>query len=527
MITYGLERIGITNTGKIYRNMCPAWLTEEALRRGEGILSDTGALVVNTGKFTGRAPKDKFIVDTPTVHDFIAWNNVNRPISKERFESLKGKVTSYMQNRDIYMFDGFAGAEPHCRKKFRIICELASENLFIHNLLIRPTGKELDQFGEPDFTIVVAPNYKCTPKIDGVHSEAAVIIDYETRFVLIAGTQYAGEIKKSVFSVMNYFLPAEGVLPMHCSANMDPSTKETAVFFGLSGTGKTTLSADPDRQLIGDDEHGWSDQNIFNLEGGCYAKCINLNKDKEPFIYNAIKSGSLVENVVLDPDTRKPNYFDDKYTENTRVGYPINFIPNAAIPGIGGIPKVVIFLTADSFGVLPPISLLSKEAAMYHFITGFTSKVAGTEQGITEPVPTFSTLFGEPFMPLHPDVYANMLGERISAHNTKVFLVNTGWTGGPYGIGSRMELKYTRATITAALNGDLNYVGYKHNSRFNVEVPQSCPGVPSNILNPRDTWANKKSYDAMAIKVARMFYNNFMEKYPDMPKEITNAGPRP
>jgi phosphoenolpyruvate carboxykinase (ATP) len=527
MNTYGLERTGIMNTGDIYRNMCPAWLTEEALRNHEGVLSDTGALVVKTGKFTGRAPKDKFIVDTPTVHEYISWNNVNRPISKEKFEALKSKVTSYLQNRNIYLFDGFAGADTACRKKFRIINELASECLFIRNLLIRPTSKQLDQYGDPDFTIIVAPNYKCNPKIDGVHSEAAIIIDYETRVVLIAGTQYAGEIKKSVFSVMNYFLPAEGVLPMHCSANMDPASKETAVFFGLSGTGKTTLSADPDRKLIGDDEHGWSSRGIFNFEGGCYAKCINLNKDKEPFIYNAIKAGALVENVVLDPDTRKPNYFDNKYTENTRVGYPIDFIPNAAIPGTGGIPNVVIFLTADSFGVLPPISLLSKEAAMYHFVTGFTSKVAGTEQGITEPVPTFSTLFGEPFMPLKPSVYANMLGERISLYNTKVFLVNTGWTGGPYGIGSRMDLKYTRAMITAALNGGLNYVGYKHNEQFNVEVPQSCPGVPCQILNPRDTWANKKSYDTMAAKVARMFYDNFKEKYPDMDDAIVNAGPKP
>jgi phosphoenolpyruvate carboxykinase (ATP) len=507
--------------------MCPAWLTEEALRRHEGVLSDTGALVVNTGKFTGRSPKDKFIVDTPTVHDYIIWNTVNRPISKERFECLKSKMLSYMQNRDVYVFDGFAGADPQCRKKFRVVCELASENLFIRNLLIRPTTKELDQFGEPDFTILVTPNYKCTPLVDGVHSEAAIIIDYETHFVLIAGTQYAGEIKKSIFSVMNYFLPAENVLPMHCSANMNPVTGETAIFFGLSGTGKTTLSADPHRKLIGDDEHGWSERGIFNFEGGCYAKCINLNKDKEPDIYNAIKSGALAENVVLDPDTRKPNYFDNKYTENTRVGYPIDYIPNAAIPGIGRIPKVVIFLTADSFGVLPPISLLSKEAAMYHFVTGFTSKVAGTEQGITEPVPTFSTLFGEPFMPLPPNVYADMLGKRISTYNTKVFLVNTGWTGGPYGIGSRMDLKYTRAMISAALDGDLNYVGYKHDDRFNVEIPQSCPGVPDEVLNPRDTWANEASYDKMAAKVARMFYDNFKAKYPDMPEEITNAGPRP
>ena len=525
--TFGLDRIGIINPANVYRNMSPAWLMEQALIRGEGVLSDTGALVVQTGKYTGRSPKDKFIVDTPAIHDYIAWNNVNRPISREKFDALKAKMTAYLQNRDIFLFDGFAGADPICRKKFRIVNELASENLFIRNLLIRPTAEELRQFGEPDFTVIAAPGYHCDPKTDGVRSEAAIIIDYEMRYVLIAGTQYAGEIKKSVFSVMNYFLPDEGVLPMHCSANMDPATKETAIFFGLSGTGKTTLSADPNRKLIGDDEHGWSSRGIFNFEGGCYAKCINLNPEKEPFIYNAIKSGSLVENVVLDPATRRPNYFDGKYTENTRVGYPIEYIPNAAIPGIGGIPKVIIFLTADSFGVLPPISRLSKEAAMYHFITGFTSKVAGTEQGITEPVPTFSTLFGEPFMPLSPDIYAGMLGERIERYRTKVFLVNTGWTGGPYGIGSRMDLKYTRAMVTAALNGKLDNVPYKHDKRFNVDVPQSCPGVPNQILNPRDTWANKKSYDIMANKVAAMFYDNFQEKYPDIPHEIIDAGPKP
>lgn len=314
---------------------------------------------------------------------------------------------------------------------------------------------------------------------------------------------------------------------MHCSANMDPITKETAIFFGLSGTGKTTLSADPDRKLIGDDEHGWSDRGIFNFEGGCYAKCIDLDPDKEPDIYQAIRSGTLVENVILDPDTRKPNYFDHKITENTRAGYPIEYIPNAAIPGIGGVPTVVIFLTADSFGVLPPISRLSKEAAMYHFVTGFTSKVAGTEQGITEPVPTFSTLFGEPFMPLDPDIYARMLGERIEHHNTSVYLVNTGWTGGPYGIGSRMELKYTRAMITAALNGTLKKADFVHDDRFNVDIPQSCPGVPPQILNPRDTWSSPDAYDTMAKKVAKMFFDNFHEKYPHMPADIINAGPQP
>lgn len=527
MNTYGLERVGIIYPKAVYRNMSPAWLTEQALLRGEGILSDTGALVVQTGKYTGRASNDKFIVATPAVMDKIAWGSINRPISQECFNALKAKISAYLQNRDIFLFDGFAGADQPCRKKFRIICELASESLFIRNLLIRPNHEELAQFGEADFTVIAAPGFHCDPKVDGVRSDCAILIDFEQRLVLIAGTQYAGEIKKSVFTVMNYLLPVDGVLPMHCSANMDPVTKETAIFFGLSGTGKTSLSADPNRKLIGDDEHGWSTRGIFNFEGGCYAKCINLSAENEPFIYQAIKAGALVENVVIDPETRRPNYSDSKYTENTRVGYPIEFIPNAAIPGIGGTPKVILFLTADSFGVLPPISRLSKEAAMYHFITGFTSKVAGTEQGITEPVPTFSTLFGEPFMPLSPDIYAAMLGERISRYDTKVYLVNTGWTGGPYGIGRRMELKYTRAMVTAALDGTLDTVSYVHDKRFNVDIPQSCPDVPTQLLNPRDTWANKKAYDIMAAKVAAMFHKNFTEKYPDMPQNIIDAGPRP
>ncbi len=526
METFGLEKLGIINPKAVYRNLSPAVLTEAAIRRGEGELSDTGALVVRTGKYTGRSPKDKFIVDTPTIHDKIAWGKVNVPIEREKFNAIKAKMVAYLQNREIFLFDGFAGADPACTKKFRIVNELASQNLFIHNLLIRPTADELAKYGEADFTIIAAPGFKCVPETDGVHSEAAIMIDYEARLVLIAGSQYSGEIKKSVFSVMNFLMPEEGVLPMHCSANMDPTTKETAVFFGLSGTGKTTLSADPNRMLIGDDEHGWSNRGVFNFEGGCYAKCINLDPEGEPEIYGAIKFGSVVENVIIDPETKKPNYDDNSLTDNTRVGYPIDYISNAAIPGVGGIPKVVIFLTADSFGVLPPISRLGKDAAMYHFVTGFTSKVAGTERGITEPVPTFSTLFGEPFMPMDPNVYANMLGERIEKYDTKVYLVNTGWTGGPYGTGSRMKLKYTRAMVTAALNGTFDSVKYKHDATFNLDIPQSCPNVPTEIMNPRDTWADKAAYDAMAKKLAAMFQKNFAEKYPNMPASVVNAGPK-
>lgn len=528
METYGIEKLGIIGAKAVYRNLPVSQLTEAALRRGEGTLSNTGALVVTTGKYTGRSPDDKFIVDTPAIHDAIAWGKTNRPISREKFGAILGKAAAYMQNREVFIFDGLAGADPACTQKFRVINELASQNLFIHQLLIRPTTEQLDQCGDPDFTILCVPGFKCDPAIDGVHSEAAIMIDYEAHMVVIVGSQYAGEIKKSVFSVLNYVLPVEkNVLPMHCSANMDPETGETAVFFGLSGTGKTTLSADPLRKLIGDDEHGWSDEGIFNFEGGCYAKCINLDPEAEPEIYGAIKFGALVENVVMDPETREFDFADESLTENTRVGYPIDFISNAELSGVGGIPKVVIFLTADAFGVLPPISRLNQDAAMYHFVTGFTSKLAGTERGIAEPQPTFSTLFGEPFMPLNPLKYAELLGDKIEKYNTKVYLVNTGWSGGPYGVGSRMKLRYTRAMITAALNGTLDSAEYKHDTLFNVEVPQHCPDVPDEIMNPRETWADKKAYDETANKLATMFQDNFAKKYPDMPKNIVEAGPKP
>lgn len=527
METYGIEKLGIIGPQAVYRNLTPAQLTEAALRRGEGTLSNTGALVVTTGKYTGRSPEDKFIVDTPSVHDDIAWGKVNRPISKEKFDAIKGKAAAYLQNKEVFIFDGMAGADPKYTKKFRVINELASQNMFIHQLLIRPTKEELEAYGEPDYTILCAPGFKCDPAVDGVHSEAAIMIDYEAHMIVIVGSRYAGEIKKSVFSTMNFVMPKEkNVLPMHCSANMDPKSGETAVFFGLSGTGKTTLSADPARKLIGDDEHGWSDNGIFNFEGGCYAKCINLDPENEPDIYGAIKFGSLVENVVMNPDTREFDFDDGSLTENTRVGYPVDYINNAAIPGVGGIPKVVIFLTADAFGVLPPISRLDENAAMYHFVTGFTSKLAGTERGIKEPQPTFSTLFGEPFMPLNPSKYAEMLGEKIEKYNTKVYLVNTGWSGGSYGTGSRMKLRYTRAMITAALDGTFDKAEYKHNDLFNLDVPQTCPGVPDEIMNPRETWADKKAYDETANKLAKMFQDNFAKKYPDMPKNIAEAGPK-
>ena len=528
METYGLENIGIINPKAVYRNLCPAKLIELALQRNEGSLTSTGALVVTTGKYTGRSPKDKFIVDTPTIHNEIAWGKVNKPISREKFNSLKNKITDYFQNREIFIFDGFAGADKNYTQKFRVINELASQNLFIHQLLIRPSEEELSNYGKPDYTILCAPGFKCNPEIDGVNSEAAIIIDYEAHIIIICGSKYSGEIKKSVFSTMNYVMTKKNVLPMHCSANMDPKTGETAIFFGLSGTGKTTLSADPNRKLIGDDEHGWSPEGIFNFEGGCYAKCINLSQEHEPQIYNAIKFGAIVENVIINPKTCEPDYSDGSLTENTRAAYPVEYIENAQIPGLGEIPKVVIFLTADAFGVLPPISRLNKNAAMYHFVTGFTSKLAGTERGVTEPQPTFSTLFGEPFMPMDASVYARMLGEKLEKYGTKVYLVNTGWTGGSAASGAkRIKLSYTRAMVTAALNGMLDNVEYKHHDIFNVDYPTSCPGVPNENLDAKEMWTDKKAYDEQADKLAQMFVKNFEEKYPNMMPEIVAAGPQP
>ena len=525
MENYGVDKLGIAPSA-VYRNLCPAELVEKAIMRGEGKLTDKGALLVNTGKYTGRSPKDKFIVDSEAVHDNISWGSVNRPISRDVFNSIKNDMIEYLNNKEVFIFDGFAGADKKVTRKFRVINELPAQNLFIRNLLIRPTDEELENFGEADFTILVAPGYKCDPEKYGINSEAAIIIDYEAKFAIIAGSAYSGEIKKTVFCVMNYVMPVEeNILPMHCSANMDPETGDTAVFFGLSGTGKTTLSADPNRKLIGDDEHGWSDEDIFNFEGGCYAKCIDLEEEREPEIYNSIRFGSVLENVVVDKN-RVPDFYDDTITENTRVGYPVDFISNAQIPGKGGIPKVVIFLTADAFGVLPPISRLSHKAAMYHFVTGFTSKLAGTERGVTEPVPTFSTLFGEPFMPLDASVYAEMLGDKLDKYGTDVYLVNTGWSGGPYGVGSRMKLKYTRAMVTAALNGTLKNVEYHHNETFNLDIPASCPDVPSDILDPRETWEDVTAYDAQAKKLAHMFKENFEKKYTNMPEEIRKAGPR-
>ena len=520
MSMYGLENLGIINAKEVYRNLTPAQLTEHALRRDEGTLSNTGALVVKTGKYTGRSANDKFIVDTPSVHDDIAWGSVNRPIEQEKFNAIRAKVIAYLQGKEIFIFDGFAGADPKYTKGFRIVNELASQNLFIHQLLRRPTEDELADFKE-DYVIIAAPGFKCIPEIDGTRSEAAILVDYEQKQVIICGTQYAGEIKKSVFSVMNYILPKMGVFPMHCSANIGDDG-DSAVFFGLSGTGKTTLSADPNRKLIGDDEHGWADDSVFNFEGGCYAKCINLTEEGEPEIYNAIKFGALVENVVMDPDTREFDFFDDSLAVNSRVGYPIEYIPNAELSGMSpSVPKTVIFLTADAYGVIPPISKLDKNQAMYYFVSGFTSKVAGTEIGITEPVPTFSTCFGAPFLPLDPSVYAAMLAEKVEKSGANVYLVNTGWNG----TGKRMKLSYTRAMVTAALTGEIEKSEFVVDPTFGFQVPTTIEGVPSELLIPENTWEDKNAYKENCKKLAESFIDNF-KQYTHMSDEVVAAGPK-
>jgi len=517
-----LASIGLYNTKNIFKNLSVPRLVEEALKRGEGFLTDSGALNVFTGKYTGRSPNDKFIVDEPSVHDKIWWGN-NKPIEPENFENLLKRLMAYLQNRDLFIFDGFAGADPKYRLPIRVINEYAYQNLFCRQLFIVPSDDELVNH-EPGFTVICAPGFKADPETDKVNSEAFIILSFEKKLVIIGGSQYAGEMKKSIFSVLNYIMHQQGVLSMHCSANVGKDGS-TALFFGLSGTGKTTLSADPHRFLIGDDEHGWSDDGIFNFEGGCYAKCINLSREKEPQIYDAIKFGAVLENVIVDEDTRIPDYDSDEVTENTRAAYPVEFIPGAVIPGVGGHPKTVVFLTADAFGVLPPIAKLTREQAMYYFISGYTSKLAGTERGITEPQATFSSCFGAPFLPLSPMVYAKLLGEKIEKHDVNVFLVNTGWTGGPYGVGKRMDLGYTRAMIKAALDGELDSVEYEEDPIFGLMIPKSCPEVPSQVLNPRNTWSDKDAYDKAAASLAESFAKN-IAKFSGIAPEVIAAGPK-
>lgn len=532
--TCGLDALGMKNLGEVYHNLSVAELTEHAILRGEGVLSDTGALCVKTGKYTGRSPNDKFIVDEPSSRDEIHWNDQNKPISKETFERLFHRILSYVQGRDLYIFDGYVGADTTYRRGVRVITELASHSLFAHQLFIRPSASELAHHFA-DFTVIAVPGLKGDPSIDdGINSEAFIVLHFTKRLVIIGGSRYAGEIKKSVFSLMNYFMTKCNVLPMHCSANMDEDGN-TALFFGLSGTGKTTLSADPNRALIGDDEHGWSEQGVFNFEGGCYAKTIHLSHENEPEIWDAIRFGALLENVPLEGcdgpqgsgcERRTPHYEDESLTENTRVAYPVEYIPRSVIPGIGGHPNTVIFLTADAFGVLPPIAKLTSAQAMYHFLSGYTSKLAGTERGITEPEATFSACFGKPFLPLPATVYADMLGRRLREHQhtASVYLINTGWSGGPYGVGQRIPIKHTRAMVSAALNGELNHVSYHIHPIFKVLVPEQVPGVPPQMLNPRNTWSNPVAYDRQAKDLAQRFVLNF-RRFTDASPELIAAGP--
>ena len=521
METYGLEKLGIINAKAVYRNLTPAQLTEHALCRGEGTLSNTGALVVKTGKYTGRSANDKFIVDTPAVHDDIAWGKVNRPIEKAKFDAIRAKVIAYLQGKEIFIFDGFAGADPKYTKAFRIVNELASQNLFIHQLLRRPTAEQLKDFKE-DYTIIAAPGFKCIPEIDGTRSEAAILVDYEAHEVVICGTQYAGEIKKSVFSVMNYVLPKQGVFPMHCSANIGKNG-DSAVFFGLSGTGKTTLSADPNRMLIGDDEHGWADDSVFNFEGGCYAKVINLSKENEPDIWNAIRRNALLENVTVDKKGAI-DFADKSVTENTRVSYPIFHIENIVKP-VSKAPaaKKVIFLSADAFGVLPPVSILTPEQTKYYFLSGFTAKLAGTERGITEPTPTFSACFGAAFLSLHPTKYGEELVKRMQQSGATAYLVNTGWNG----TGKRISIKDTRGIIDAILDGSIDKAPTKMLPIFDFKIPTELPGVDPKILDPRDTYANAADWDAKAQDLAGRFIKNFTKfTGNEEGKSLVAAGPK-
>nr|WP_131923982.1 phosphoenolpyruvate carboxykinase (ATP) [Hazenella coriacea] len=505
-----------------HMNLSAAELVEEAIRNKEAVLSKEGALRATTGAFTGRSPKDKYTVADLMVKDNIDWGSVNQPMEPEKFEQVLKRLQVYLSKKDLYVFDGFAGADETYRLPIRVINEYAWHNLFVRQLFIRPTQEELAKH-QPQFTVVAVPNFKIDPELDGTNSETMIAVSFKHKMVIIAGTHYAGEMKKSIFGVMNYLLPEKGVMPMHCSANVG-ADGDVALFFGLSGTGKTTLSADPERNLIGDDEHGWSDKGVFNFEGGCYAKCIGLSEEKEPQIWQAIRFGTVLENVALD-DTRTPLFNDNSLTENTRAAYPIDYIPNAVIPGVAGHPNVILFLTADAFGVLPPISKLTPEQAMYHFLAGYTSKLAGTERGVTEPEATFSTCFGAPFLPRPAHVYAEMLGEKIAKHEVQVYLVNTGWTGGPYGVGKRMNLSYTRAMVTAAIKGKLNEVNYEKDPIFGLSIPTSCPEVPAELLNPRHTWENKDAYDAKAKELAQRFQQHFA-KFSHVSDEIKAAGPK-
>jgi phosphoenolpyruvate carboxykinase (ATP) len=519
------KSIGLKNLGTQFWNLTPSELIEDSIITGEGILTDTGALAVDTGEFTGRSPKDRFIVRDEITQNEVWWGDVNIAFSPEKFDALYRRMNEFLNEKDVYVRDVYACADESYRMNIRVITELPWSNLFAYNMFLRPTDSELQHFN-PDWHVLCVPSFKADPNVDGTRQHNFAILNFTKKIILIGGTGYTGEIKKGIFSALNFILPHEkNVLSMHCSANIGEGG-DTAIFFGLSGTGKTTLSSDPNRRLIGDDEHGWSKQSVFNFEGGCYAKTIDLTREREPQIYDAIRFGALLENVGFEAESSTPDYTDGSITENTRVSYPINFIDNIALPSIGGAPKNIFFLTADAFGVLPPISKLTTQQAMYHFMSGYTAKVAGTEVGITEPTTTFSAGFGAAFLPLHPAKYAKLLGEKLEGTTINVWLLNTGWSGGSYGVGSRIKLSYTRAMITAALTGKLDEVNYEILPVFDLSFPTSCEGVPSEILNPRNTWADKEKYDATANNLASKFVANFEKFASETSPEILAAAPK-
>jgi len=506
--SFGLDNHGLAGVKRAYWNLDAHHLFEEAVRRGEGRVSAGGAIVTETGQHTGRSPNDRFIVEEDATKGEIWWGNVNRPISEAHFDGLLAKMQKHYQGKDAFVQDCYAGAHPDYRLKVRVVTEEAWHNLFARNMFIQPPRQDLAGF-EPEFTVIQAPSLEADPAQDGTTSGTFIVVHLSRRMIIIGGSQYAGEIKKSIFSIMNFLMPARDVLPMHCSANQG-ADGSTAIFFGLSGTGKTTLSADSSRVLIGDDEHGWGDVGVFNFEGGCYAKTINLTHEAEPEIFDLCHTfGSIIENVVMDPVTGELDFFDPSLTENGRVSYDISKVHNASATGCGGQPKDIVMLTCDAFGVLPPISQLTPDQAMYHFLSGYTAKVAGTERGLKEPQATFSTCFGAPFMPRHPTVYAKLLGEKMAKHNAKCWLVNTGWSGGGYGEGERMKIAYTRAMLHAALDGKLDAAGFTPDPNFGVLVPNACPNVPTEVLNPKNTWANAVAYDAQARDLTQRFEGNF------------------
>lgn len=513
----------LTEGPHVHRNLSTPQLIETALARGEARLASNGALVAYTGARTGRSPRDKFIVKDEQTADRVHWGKVNHPFDANRFQALLDRVLTHMAERDLYVMDLYCGADPTYRLPVTFIAEYAWHALFVKQLFIRPEWTDLEHY-TADFTVIAAPEFEAVPERDGTISSTFILTDFTRKIILIGGTKYAGEMKKCIFGVMNYLLPARGVLPMHCSANIGEKG-DTALFFGLSGTGKTTLSADPRRRLIGDDEHGWGPNGVFNFEGGCYAKCIDLSEEKEPQIYHAIRFGAVLENVVINRRTGAPSYSNVSHTENTRAAYPIENIQNAVIPGMGGHPKNVLLLAADAFGVLPPVARLTPEQAMYHFLSGYTAKLAGTEAGLgSEPVPEFSTCFASPFLPLAPKVYAQMLGERLKQHNAQCWLLNTGWTGGAFGVGKRISLPHTRAIVDAVLAGGLAQAEFVTEEAFGLSIPTACPGVPADLLNPRNAWADKQAYDAQARLLAAKFETNFAKF--DAPENVRAAGPR-